>query len=1066
MKKIINNTKIIFVFVLILMCCVFKFISTIAFVKEDSDEKILNPQWVIYNESTEEEKEKYVIIPEKYIENNSINEYTIDDDLPSSFNLTNVNGVNYVSDDIKNQGLEGLCWLYSSLTSFESNIRVKYNKNASFSIKQFDYSRSNNILEYEKLKINSPYYQNRKGSGGDYNDFKQQLLYGIAPIENGTKNMQSDYSYVQPNISSIFNLDEVKYYATDTISFGTSNYDLDDANYVNWQKAIKTFLKNKGAMYLSSYFNDSCMYHDDYTNTDVLDTNYCGKTGAHAVTLIGWDDNYEYAFCKIDSGTSFDLSNCENIVSGKGAWIIQNSWGEDNKPYVYITYKSDKIEEIAGINEIREKDWDNNYDVNKEINSTYHEKTFISNKNEKITRISLNIPSANYTYKVYLKNNDGDYHLIASDKATKKGIYSIDLSNDESDYLYLNGGTFTLKYEYDSARVMEAYAYSKIVNSNNDISAETYIEDEEIYTYTSNVNIYTSTHNIKNGETLLYKVKDGNNNDVTNNFKFESYYVLNNIEKVKMSLLNVENGNYNIETYYNGNLYDTTQISIKVFESIGDGGNGSVNDPFIINTIEDLKKIGEKGGKYLGLSYALGRDINMYEYLLTNTWTPIGTEEEPFTGTFDGRNHSINNLYIENEYSGLFGYIDGATINNITLWGTNIYGMQAGALASNSKNSYISNVIVTGNVNYKYYDSNYVKSLGSVIGQSSDDTLEKISSYASVGSNDYFNRPSYIGGIVGYADNIVLKQLYYKGDLFNGTYIGGIIGDALGITIENSTVIANISKYSSASGLIGLLKQSYNGSNISCIFLNITFDSANSGNEIYNVEEENVRVAQVYYVDNDKDIGILGSCGTSPNDTCYNVFKIAREDFYKTETYKTISFDYTYLPEKYRTLKISEEGYPIPYNMPILQINTNISSQKYIVDQVNGYIYDIKVASKNNPYVTVSSFSNNVIVNNYKLYKNDLSKELSNDDKISTNDVLLVDGKYYILSVLGDCYGDGSFDIGDSVASLRYASGLRVAGRKNIYACDTNKNYVIDSMDSLVIRRNLALLDKDLFGGE
>ena len=497
MKKIIKNTKIILVFVLCLMCCAFKFISTIAFAKEDSDEKILNPQWIIYNESTEEEKEKYVIIPEKYIESNSITDYTIDDDLPSSFNLTNVNGVNYVSDGIKNQGLEGLCWIYSSLTSFESNIRVKYNKKPSFSIKQFDYSRSNNILEYEKLKIKSPYYRSPKGSGGDYNEFKQQLLYGIAPIENGTKNMQSDNTYIQPNISSIFNLDEVKYYATDTISFGTANYDLDDTNYVNWQKAVKTFLKNKGAMYLSSYFNDSCMYHDDYTNTDVLDTNYCGKTGAHAVTLIGWDDNYEYAFCKTDSGTSSYLSNCENIISGKGAWIIQNSWGEDNKPYVYVTYKSDKIEEIAGINEIREKDWDNNYDVNKVINSTYHEQTFISNKNEKITRISLNIPSANYNYKVYLKNNDGDYHLIASDKATKKGIYSIDLSNDESDYLYLNGGTFSLKYEYDSARVMEAYAYSKIVNSNNEITAETYIEDKEIYTYTSDVNLYTSTHNIK-----------------------------------------------------------------------------------------------------------------------------------------------------------------------------------------------------------------------------------------------------------------------------------------------------------------------------------------------------------------------------------------------------------------------------------------------------------------------------------------------------------------------------------------------------------------------------------------
>ena len=825
-------------------------------------------------------------------------------------------------------------------------------------------------------------------------------------------------------------------------------------------------MKNNGAMYLASYFNNSCMYHDDYTNTDVLDTNYCGTTSPHAVTLIGWDDDYEYAFCKTDRGTSSDLSNCENIVSGKGAWIIQNSWGEKSKPYVYITYKSDKIAEIAGINEIKEKDWDNNYDINKVITSTFYEKTFIANKNEKITRISFDVPRANLDYKIYFKNNDGEYHLITQVSAAKNGIYSIDLSDDESDYLYLDGGTISLKYESNLPASATVYAYSKIIDSNNDITAETYVADDDIYTYTSNINIYTSTHNINNGETLSYKVKDSNNNDVTDNFGFQSYYVLNNIEKVKMSLINVTDGNYTIETYYNDVLYDTTRINIKPFEAIGDSGNGSISDPFIINSIEDLNKINEKGGQYLSLSYALGSDINMYEYLLTNEWTPIGTEDNPFTGTFDGRNHSINNLYIENEYAGFFGYTDGATIKNMTLWGTNIYGTQAGALISNSKYSNISNIIVTGNIYYKYYsNSDYTKSLGSVIGKSSSDKLEKISSYASVGSYDYFDKVHYIGGIVGYGDDIIIKQVYYKGELFNGTYIGGIIGDAFGIRIENSTVIANISKYSNASGLIGLLKRSYFGSSISCIILNITFDR--DGNEIYNSEQEDVKVAQIYYVDNGKSTGISDVCGTSYYDNCRNVFGISREDFYVPTTYKTFDFHMLmYLPEENRELKLSDEGYPVPYHMPVLELNTNISSEKYTVDQINGYIYDIKVPSHNKSYVTVNSFSNNILATDYKLFKNDLSKELSNNDKISTNDVLLIDGKYYILSVLGDCYCDGKFDGGDAVAMLRYATDLPNPGRRNNYACDVDKNREIDSWDASKILRHEVGLDTDLYGGE
>ncbi len=1077
MRKIVKSKfiRIVFVVVLVsLMCYAFKFVSTTAFALENSDDKILNPQWVIYNESTEEEREKYVIIPEKYIYSNSTSNYIIDDDLPTQFNLTDVDGVNYVSDNVKDQGMSGLCWLYSSLTSFESNIRKNFNENVSFSIRQFDYSRSNSISEYQRLKIDSPYYRDKLGNGGSFDEFEGQLLYGIVPIENGTANMLSDNSGIQATISSVFNLDEVKYYVTDTISFGTSNYDLGDTNYVNWQNGVKTFLKNNGAMYLASYFNSACMYHDDYTNTDVLDTNYCGTTAPHAVTLIGWDDDYEYAFCKTDKGTSSDLSNCENIVSGRGAWIAQNSWGEKNKPYVYITYKSDKISEIAGINEIKKKDWDNNYDINKVIASTHYEKTFISNKNEKVTRISFDIPSSNdANYKIYLKNNDGEYHLITQGSVTKKGIYSIDLSDDESDYLYLDGGTISLKYEYDFPFGVNVYAYSKVVDLGNDITAETYVGDDDIYTYTSNINIYTSTHNIKNGETLSYKVKDSNNNDVTDNFDFQSYYVLNNIEKVKMSLINVTDSNYTIETYYNDVLYDTTQINIKPFEPIGDSGNGSISDPFIINSIEDLEEINEKGGQYLNLSYALGSDINMYEYLLTNEWTPIGTEDNPFTGTFDGRNYSINNLYIENEYAGLFGYTDGATIKNITLWGTNICGRQAGALISNSKNSNISNIIVTGNVYYKYYPvSDYVSSLGSVIGVSSSDKLEKISSYASVGSYDWAYKTHYIGGIVGYASDIVMDQIYYKGDLFNGSIIGGLIGDATGIRIENSTVIANISKYNSASGLVGLLKKSYpgsrviSGSSISCIFLNITFDG--DGYEIYNSEQESVKVAQIYYVDNGKSTGILDVCSTRPYDNCYNVFGISREDFYVPATYSSVDFEaiYLYFSEEDRTLKLSDEGYPIPYHMPVLELDNNISSEKYTVDEINGYIYDIKVASHNKPYVTVNSFSDNILATNYRLFKYDLSKELSDSDKISTNDVLLIDGRYYILSVLGDCYCDGKFDGGDAVAILRYAVELPNPGRRNNYACDVNKNHEIGSFDSEKILRHEVGLDTDLYGGE
>lgn len=46
---------------------------------------------------------------------------------------------------------------------------------------------------------------------------------------------------------------------------------------------------------------------------------------------------------------------------------------------------------------------------------------------------------------------------------------------------------------------------------------------------------------------------------------------------------------------------------------------------------------------------------------------PIGNSSTKFSGTFDGKNHTISNLKTSGQYSGLFGYVNGATIQNLTV---------------------------------------------------------------------------------------------------------------------------------------------------------------------------------------------------------------------------------------------------------------------------------------------------------------------------------------------------------------------------------------------------------------
>jgi len=71
----------------------------------------------------------------------------------------------------------------------------------------------------------------------------------------------------------------------------------------------------------------------------------------------------------------------------------------------------------------------------------------------------------------------------------------------------------------------------------------------------------------------------------------------------------------------------------------------------------------------------LANDIDLQSVCsqsLARSWTPIGTDAMPFTGGFNGLGHTIKNLYInqtvaDNGNYGLFGYTEGAYIENVTI---------------------------------------------------------------------------------------------------------------------------------------------------------------------------------------------------------------------------------------------------------------------------------------------------------------------------------------------------------------------------------------------------------------
>ena len=115
-------------------------------------------------------------------------------------------------------------------------------------------------------------------------------------------------------------------------------------------------------------------------------------------------------------------------------------------------------------------------------------------------------------------------------------------------------------------------------------------------------------------------------------------------------------------------------------------GGGTADDPYLISTAAQLKGLADNvnnGTSYDGSCFKLGDDINLAGY----AWTPVGghcplTDSEQgvptglyFGGNFDGCNHTISGINISNPAAetgayGLFGYVNGGTIANLSVAGS------------------------------------------------------------------------------------------------------------------------------------------------------------------------------------------------------------------------------------------------------------------------------------------------------------------------------------------------------------------------------------------------------------
>ncbi len=188
---------------------------------------------------------------------------------------------------------------------------------------------------------------------------------------------------------------------------------------------------------------------------------------------------------------------------------------------------------------------------------------------------------------------------------------------------------------------------------------------------------------------------------------------------------------------------------------------------------------------------------------LTGNWTTVGTETEPFKGTFDGKGYTITGLTIptsDNEYMGFIGMLDGGTVKNVKFASVSVNGKDdvGTAVGRIINGGIVSGVQVLGGT------VSGAKRVGGVVGSiKASGTVSDCTNAAVVTAND-----RNAGGIVGSAYYTATgQQMYITNCVNNGavTASGGVCGGIVSLSAANVSGNTNTAavKGTEVGGIVG-----------------------------------------------------------------------------------------------------------------------------------------------------------------------------------------------------------------------------------------------------------------------
>lgn len=347
--------------------------------------------------------------------------------LPASYDLRTRNRVS----QIRNQGKYGTCWAFAATSAMESALLPE--ESHLFSVDHMSMSNSFSLTQYD---------------GGDYAMGMAYLAGWQGPV------YEEDDPYGDGESDNT--LKPVKHVQEMRI-LGTKDY-----------SAIKEAVFKYGGVQTTLY-NSMTSTKGNSAHYNKSKKSYCyigTEKSNHAVTIIGWDDNYP-------------KENFSVPLEEDGAFICQNSWGESfgEEGIFYVSYYDTNIGTHNVVyTRIEENDnYDNIYQsdlcgwtgkIGYGTDRMYGANVFTAKRNETVTATGFYATAPDTEYKVYIikdfKDESSFSNRIEVAHGTLKdaGYYTVDFQKEISVkkgekyavmvWVYTPESTHPMAIEYDT----------------------------------------------------------------------------------------------------------------------------------------------------------------------------------------------------------------------------------------------------------------------------------------------------------------------------------------------------------------------------------------------------------------------------------------------------------------------------------------------------------------------------------------------------------------------------------------------------------------------------------------